>query len=100
MSRPHSKKRNLVSPAGLASLACVFASAHWALHLADWRQFTAFLSGTIVGQNASLSVLRGALYLGSYFGWVLGTPILLGAALLMFIATRCSRNKAEDLHSE
>lgn len=78
----------LATPAGPASLALALGFVHVVLHVAGWRGHTAFLSGTVTGDSPGLAMLFGLLYLGSYFAWVVGTPILFGAALLMALSER------------
>ncbi|MEX0775426.1 MAG: hypothetical protein WD042_06895 [Phycisphaeraceae bacterium] len=55
------------------------------LHLLGWRADTAIISGTLPapGVAGELAILRGLLYVLSYFAAVLVAPILLIAAVLL-----------------
>lgn len=87
-AKPRSRMRQFTtlevfSPAGLALAALLWALL-WALcELVGMREATTFLSGTAVGGDFTGTGRRGILYLLSYFGFVLGTPILLIASALL-----------------
>lgn len=76
------------SPLGFLSWAGFLVFFHAICHLAGWREHTAFISGT-----SEASANLGLVYLVSYFGFVLGAPILILAAgifagVLFFINSR------------
>jgi hypothetical protein len=70
------------SPQGFLMWAGVFAAFFAFCHIAGWREHTTFISGTVASADgdAGDSALRGVLYLFSYFGFLLLTPIFALAA--------------------
>ncbi len=70
-----------MSPRGFLAAAVVFAGLYGVAHLAGLRAYTSILSGT--DPAAAGPAALGLLYTLLYFGAVLGAPILiLGAAIL------------------
>ena len=73
------------SPRGFVARALLFALIFGVCELAGWREHTTFISGTAasVDLGISSSVTFGLIYMLAYFGFVLGTPVLLIAAALL-----------------
>ena len=67
---------------------CLLAVVFFALHLAGLREHTTVLSGNLSGTSSTLAVV----YIVSWFAFVLGTPILLIAALVQTVLERWFRN--------
>jgi hypothetical protein len=80
-------------PAGMVARALLIALAFGVCHLLGWREHTTFLSGTAASADASLqrTSTLGVIYLVAYFGFVLLTPILILAAMLLKCAERVRR---------
>ena len=76
------------SPLGFVLTATAFAVFHALCELAGLPEHTTFLSGTMAGGQWALTVRLGVVYLLSYFGFVLVTPILLIAAALLALWQR------------
>ena len=74
---------DLFSPAFLLSRAVFICIVYVAVTLAGWRDYTTFLSDTVVGSDAHRSGLLGVLYLLIYFTFVLAVPIMVIAAALL-----------------
>jgi hypothetical protein len=74
----------MLTPRGFVARALVLAAVFTLCELAGWREHTTFISGTAAGGgNVEASAARGLIYLLAWFGFVLGTPVLLIAALLL-----------------
>lgn len=82
-----------LSPPGLVARALLLAVLFVGCELAGWREHTTFISGTAASADAGInsSVTFGLIYMLAYFGFVLGTPILLIAAVLLGTLRRVSR---------
>ncbi len=78
------------SPVGLILHGLLFLVLFLACHLAGWRECTTILSGTSpTGDIADKSAqLRGILYVLTWFGMLLLTPIFLIAAALVALYNR------------
>jgi TRAP-type C4-dicarboxylate transport system permease small subunit len=78
------------SPVGLVLHGLLFLGLFLACHLAGWRDCTTILSGTSpTGDIADKSAqLRGILYVLTWFGALLLTPIFLIAAGLVALCNR------------
>jgi hypothetical protein len=85
-------KAPLFSAKGLATRAVIIASAFAIIHLLGWREHASFLSGTTgaAGTSLKVSAVLGMIYIASYFGFVLVTPILLIAAGIQGVFERFS----------
>src|SRR5687768_6840370 len=70
------------SSLGFLSWAMLATLFHIACHLAGLREHTTFISGTSASEanGVASSAVLGMIYLVSYFGFVLGVPILTLAA--------------------
>jgi hypothetical protein len=87
-------RADLFSPKDLLLRAAAIAAGFLLAHLADLRQHTTFLSGTLADPTMSWRTVTflGGLYLVLYFAVMLLAPVLvLAAALLQFI--HCSRRR-------
>ena len=75
----------LFSPTGFVARALLLAIFFGACELAGWREHTTFISGTAttVDTGVNASVTLGLIYMLAWFGFVLGTPILLLASFLL-----------------
>lgn len=80
----------ILSPGGFIARAVLIAFFFVICQAAGWREHTTFLSGTTAseGGSANASTLLGVIYMASYFGFVLLTPILLLAAAFLAFWTR------------
>ena len=76
---------DLFSPVYLLSRAAAIGLVYFAVTLAGWRDYTTFLSDTVVGVDAHRSGLLGVLYLLIYFAFVLVAPIMALATGLIFL---------------
>lgn len=85
-----------LSAGDLVLRAAVIAAAYLAVHLAGWREYTTFLSGTMVEAGGSLrwTAFCGLSYLVLHFAWVLGVPILLLAAGLLKLVAALGTRRA------
>jgi len=90
----------LFSPKGFLLRAAILAVFYGACTAAGLRENTTFLSGTEVISGWSASVIGGIVYLCAYFGFVLGTPILVVAAGLLWIWNRRDNGAAEGVPGE
>lgn len=78
----------LFSPKGFLVRAALIGIVYLVCHAAGLREHTAFLSGTdaTAGAWRAGSAILGAIYLLSYFAFVLAAPVLvLAAGLLRFL---------------
>ena len=75
---------------GLLGLAILFSLVYGFVHVAGLRPYTSILSGSLPPGASSYeeATLLGAAYAASYFGFVLGTPICLLAALVYSVLQR------------
>ena len=80
----------MCSPQGFVVRAAIIAAVFAICHLLGWREHTTFLTGTsaAAGTGLSTSVAFGTIYMAAYFGFVLGTPILLLAAGILSVWQR------------
>jgi hypothetical protein len=80
----------LFSPLGLFARGLLLAVFFGTCELAGWREHTTFLSGTAASAEGGInsSVTFGLIYMLAYFGFVLGTPILFIAAVLLSVLRR------------
>ena len=70
------------------------------VHALGFREHTTFLTGTPADAHTSLNqtTLFGVVYLVAYFGFVIGTPILvLGAAIFSLLDVRLSKVAATPI---
>jgi TRAP-type C4-dicarboxylate transport system permease small subunit len=76
-----------LSPAGLLVRAALVVVFFAICHIAGWREHTTFLSGTSASADGGVntSAVLGVIYMASYFGFVLLTPILALAAGILFV---------------
>jgi hypothetical protein len=87
--RPHSRWPATFSPAGLLGRGLLLLGAFGLVHALGWREHTGFLSLTpSPGFSLPATSAFGITYLVLYFGAVLGTPSLLGAAGLLYLWNR------------
>lgn len=81
--------------AGLVWRALAIAVLFLVVHLLGWRNDTCILAGALpAGATAKWAGVRGLLYLGLYFGSVVGGPILLIAATLLLVLHLARRRLA------
>jgi hypothetical protein len=80
----------LFSPLGFMARALLLAVLFGVCELAGWREHTTFISGTAtsIGTGVNSSVTLGLIYMFAYFGFVLAAPILIIAALLVFVGRK------------
>lgn len=79
------------SPTGLCVWAGAVTVAFALVHLAGWREQVTVLSGTLPpGGSFAAAQFKAATYLATYFGTVVGAPILLVAAALLKVWMRRS----------
>ncbi len=72
------------TPTGLCVWAGAVTVAFALAHLAGWREQVTILSGTLpTGSSWVTAQFKAAAYFATYFGAVLGAPILLLAAALL-----------------
>jgi len=83
----------LLSSHGFTSRALLLAILFAVCEFAGWRDYTAFVSGTATSGEAGIdsSVTFGLIYMLAYFGFVLATPVLLLAAMILSIWQRLPR---------
>ncbi len=88
----------LFSPLGFVVRALLLAVLFGICELAGWREHTTFISGTVTSTDTGInaSVTLGLIYMLAYFGFVLAAPVLIIAALVIFIFRRACRG-AETL---
>lgn len=77
-------KAELFSPKGFLIRAVLISVAYAVCHAAGLREYTTFLSGTTDGGNLNQTIVLGVTYMAVYFAFVLGVPILLIAAGVMW----------------
>jgi hypothetical protein len=84
-----------LSPVGLLLRALLIGLIFCICEGCGLRQHATFLSGTtaIPGANLHLSTFLGAIYLATYFAFVLLAPILVIAAVLLAGIDRCFGSK-------
>ena len=77
-------------PAALVLRAVLLAAAFGAVHALGWREHTTFLSGTPAAEAGTMTrtAVPGLIYLVLWFGFVLGTPILLLTGGLLELGRR------------
>jgi len=80
----------MFSAKGLAIRAGILTVVFAVCHVAGLREYTTFLSGTSLTASADWSALLGLAYLAAYFGFILGTPILLIASAILAIWQKVS----------
>ena len=87
-----------VRPSALVLRAVLLAGAFGAVHALGWREHTTFLSGTPASTAGTVahSGTLGLIYLALWFGFVLGTPILLIAGGLLSLGARRGPRLAEN----
>jgi hypothetical protein len=87
------------SPAGLTRRALLIALLFAICHLLGWREHTTFLSGTPADASIGVgaSAVLGLIYMATYFGVVLLTPILLLASLLLLAWDSLSRSGTDGV---
>jgi hypothetical protein len=78
---------SLFSPAAFVVFAVLLSAAYFACDRLGWRVYTSVLSGTPPSTDgfSAASLWRNWVYVVLYFGHVLLSPILLLAALLLFV---------------
>ena len=82
----------LISPLGFLAIAAVLGAIYCWVHLLGWREQVGFLSGNLPpGDARKWPLLQGAIYLLSYFVFVLGVPILVLAAGIFSALLRLPR---------
>jgi hypothetical protein len=86
----------LFRPLGWLCWAAMFVVVFGACHLLGWRDDTAILSGTLA-PGSELTMVRGLIYLASYFAAVLLSPILILAAGLFVLADKSLAAKRSDV---
>ncbi|MBC8871432.1 MAG: hypothetical protein H8E44_18570 [Planctomycetes bacterium] len=76
---------------GLFGIGVLLAIAFTVVHLAGLRPHTSVLSGSVpeVAASREQAILFGVGYTACYFGFVLGTPICVLAAMFYLTAKRC-----------
>src|SRR5688500_18012604 len=82
------------SPWGFLSWAILATLFYVACHLVGLREHTTFISGTSASEanGVASSAVFGMIYLVSYFGFVLGLPILtLAAGIFAGLSTVTNR---------
>jgi hypothetical protein len=81
---------DFLSPKDLLRRALLLAVLYGIVSAFGLREFTSILNGTMgsVSVGWHLSVFFGLLYIVSYLAFVLGTPILLMAAGILFLWKR------------
>lgn len=82
------RRGGLLSPRFFTDLAVIWLVLYLALHLAGLREYAAILSGTIPSTHATQGIYLGTAYVILYFLAVVGAPILLLAAALMYAVRR------------
>jgi hypothetical protein len=84
--------RPLISPCGFSRAAVLLCLFYMLCDGLGWREYTAFLSGSVpAGQQAVSGLLFGILYAASYFGFVLVVPILILASVIFAFLPRGGR---------
>jgi hypothetical protein len=78
------RQGGLLSPRFFTDLAVIWLVLYFVLHLAGLRGYASILSGTIPSAHATQGIYLGTAYVILYFLAVVGTPILLLAAVLMY----------------
>ena len=83
------------SPRGLIVRGVILALFFGICEIAGLREHTTFISGTPTeaGSNVNASSILGVVYLAAYFGFVLMTPILVIAAVLLAMWQKWSSNR-------
>ena len=78
-------RARFLSPRGFVARALLLAVVLAVCELAGWREHTTFISGTATSAGVGMNtvVALGLVYMLAYFGFVLGAPILLLAALIL-----------------
>lgn len=81
--------RRLVSPGGFLRMGIAMAVLFAICHAMGWRENTSYLSGSAPdGQHTAWSLAFGQLYLASYLGIAVMTPILVLAAGIFAMLVR------------
>jgi purine-cytosine permease-like protein len=83
----------MFSPAGLAVRGAVFLCLLLICHCAGWREYTTVLCGTSPTGNVTdkAALYRGIVYVLTYFGALILTPVLLIASGLVALWQCLSR---------
>ena len=84
--------RRLISPCGFVWAAAALCLSYSVCHVLGWREYTAFLSGSVAGgERAGLCLAFGIVYAAAYFGFVLIAPVLLLASAIFALLLRVRR---------
>ena len=86
------------SPRGFVARALLLATLFVGCHVAGWRDYTTFISGSTSSASVSfnVSVVLGLIYMLAYFGCVLAVPILLLAAAILSAIQRIFPSKRDE----
>ena len=96
MSEPvNAPQRGLLSPRGMVLAAVIVIALYGAMHALGLREDAAILSGTAPpGASGAEAVVLGLAYVIVHFAGVVGAPILIIAAALLWLFSRPRREGA------
>lgn len=81
----------LVSPPGFVVAALILGALYGAAHLAGLREDTTILSGSAPPGGGADAIALGLVYIALHFGFVIGAPVLVLAAAILWALTRVTR---------
>jgi len=77
--RTISRFEKIVSARCFIAWSVIIAALYCGVHLLGFRDYTSILCGTVPSASKAFA---GALYIILYFGFIIASPVLLGASLV------------------
>jgi hypothetical protein len=87
------QRADFLSPKDLLQRACAVSVIFLLLHFAGLREFTSVLNGTVgsLALGWKLSGFLAVIYLVAYLAFVVLVPVMILAAVLLFVWQRCQK---------
>jgi len=93
------QRAEFLSPKDLLQRALAISVLFFLLHLAGLREYTSILNGTVgsLALGWKLSGFLAVIYILAYLAFVVLVPILILAALLLWLWQRCQKSGSSDI---